>query len=364
MSNPSNDPWAWLGLLKWTLAYTDGTAPSDESMAPISEEDRAFLEEVMKEGIIDENERMKTILKEVSEKFEEWKTTDPTQEQQEQVDELLEELRDIVEQIDYARAFCSMKGLVFLMGCIGERERLPTSTRLLALGLVATLAQNNPPVQKELLEMGALGSLSKLYFEEDADAFDIDGKLRARILQAISATVRSNELAEAVYCRLDQAVELVERGLGVGAAAPLPAALVKRALFFLSALVTSDATTRERIRMFGSCIAWLADTQLDNEVQQPSAEVREMVLAMLERILEQKKSVSVVLDRKDALAAMGVRRVAALRNLTEDEADFGAVELEHWEKLLQLLARAEPDAEEEAAAAPLMIDADKSTPAQ
>ena len=38
----------WLGLLKWSLAnQDDGTTPSEAR--PINDEDRAFLEKVMKE---------------------------------------------------------------------------------------------------------------------------------------------------------------------------------------------------------------------------------------------------------------------------------------------------------------------------
>ena len=44
---PSGDPFAWLGLLKWSLAYSDGTKPS-EGAVPMSPEDKAFLEKVMK----------------------------------------------------------------------------------------------------------------------------------------------------------------------------------------------------------------------------------------------------------------------------------------------------------------------------
>ena len=36
----------WLGLLKWTLANSDGTQPSDTH--PINVEDKLWLEKVMK----------------------------------------------------------------------------------------------------------------------------------------------------------------------------------------------------------------------------------------------------------------------------------------------------------------------------
>ena len=59
-----NPSWAWLGLLKWTLAYTDGT--TDTKPQEMSAEDKAFLEDVMKNGIINEGERMREILKELT----------------------------------------------------------------------------------------------------------------------------------------------------------------------------------------------------------------------------------------------------------------------------------------------------------
>jgi len=50
----------WLGLLKWSLQYQDGT--KDSEWDELSEEKKAFLEKVMSEGVVDENVRMKQIL--------------------------------------------------------------------------------------------------------------------------------------------------------------------------------------------------------------------------------------------------------------------------------------------------------------
>lgn len=169
MSNSSTgggDPWAWLGLLKWSLSYSDGTRDKDD-ITPMSKEDREFLEKVMKEGIIDENERMKFILQESTKAMEYYRLqamgtnadSDPPI-SDDDLEGLLEELRDIVEQIDYARAFCSLQGLPFLIGCIDEAKNIPESVRNQCGGILATLAQNNPDVQKQLLEMGAIKSLS------------------------------------------------------------------------------------------------------------------------------------------------------------------------------------------------------------
>ena len=57
------------------------------------------------------------------------------------------------------------------------------------------------------------------------------------------------------------------------------------------------------------------------------------------------------LERKTDLAARAVERVAALRALTGDDREYTATELELWESILVLLARATPDE----VAAPLML---------
>jgi hsp70-interacting protein len=350
----SSDPFAWLGLLKWSLAYSDGTSPSADGMTPMSPEDKAFLEMVMKEGIIDENERMKTILKEVTTTLDAWRVAKYTNEEAETVEELLQELRDIVEQIDYARAFAAMKGLVFLLGCVQERNSMPTSTRAMCLGTIATMCQHNPPVQKELLELGALRILSDLFFatHDNAAVDDADGSLRARIIQAVSANVRSHDLAESVFCQLDQAPRLLAAGLGQvdesSASTLIPTIVQKRSLFFLRALVTSDNSTRERLHTFGACIVYAVDCVLLNEARNGrDDELVELVLAMVEQILEQRVSVDVILLRKHNIVEAGIQRIAAIRNLSGDDREFAEVELGLWERILKLLAVAQPDAHNE-----------------
>jgi hsp70-interacting protein len=360
------DPWAWLGLLKWSLSYSDGTQESSKSMTPLSSEDKAFLEKVMKEGIIDENERMKTILKEVTAVIETWKqeaeaNTDPTSqskpatfstpEQEDEMQDRLQELRDIVEQIDYARAFSSMKGLNFLLGCVQERQCIPKSMRGMCLGILATMCQHNPPVQKELLELGAIGTLMDVFFIEHEDRANVDlgdgdGQVRARIIQAISASVRSHDLAEAVFCQLDQAPRLMAAGLTGGSDRPAdaPVALRQRTLFFLKAVLTSDSSTRDRVERFSGCIGYVLDARMLDLSDTYTLEIRELALHLVQQVLEQKLSVNVILDRQDNLAASAVMRITAIRNITStEEQEDAAVELAAWEQVLGLLARATRD---------------------
>lgn len=340
MSNgASNDPWAWLGLLKWSLNYVDGTSDNSD-ISPMSAEDKAFLEKVMKEGIVDESERMKFILAESSKAMEFYRSKALGHESQEPpisedgLEDLLQELRDIVEQIDYARAFCSLKGLGFLMGCIVQGAAVPESIRMACLGIISTLCQNNPPVQKELLEIGAIKTLSDLFFLDETS----EG-LKTRIMQAISSIVRSHDLAENVFCNLEQAPTLIMSGLDPKSSSQQ---LQTRTLFFLRAIITSDSATSKRVHFFSEAIICIAENYLKHSTP---PEIREISIALLQQLLEQEKGVDVILHRKNALAALGVQRISSLRSLKGEDREFAQVELEHWEGFMVLLARAKPENE-------------------
>jgi len=335
-----DEQWAWLGLLKWSLAYTDGTA--DSAPPRMSEEDKAFLQNVMKDGIINEQDRMKTILTEVTETMSKWRQELKVEDGDEhRVIELLQELRDCVEQIDFARSFAAMKGPDFLLGCVQEREHVPTTIRILCLGVLATMSGNNPPIQQQLLDMGALKTLSDIFF---AETDDTNGKLRARTMQAIGAAVRSHELAEAVFTQLEQSPALLVAGLGMGSEnyRSTPQVLRSRALFLLQALSTSDsaATLKLMKERFESAIVWVTEYVVDDKVEE-SPELRETALAMIQRILEQGTLASIVVNRKSAMVGMAVSRVAALRKLTGEEKEYAATELAQWEAILVLLSRAD-----------------------
>lgn len=325
----NNNPWAWLGLLKWSLSYTDGTAPSNLN-SQLSAEDKAFLEAVMQEGIIDENERMKTILKEMMELLEKWRTDGTrTEEEVERVDDLLEELRDIVEQIDYSRAFAAIKGLDFVLGCVQE-ESIPTSTKIGCLGLMSTLCQHNPPVQQQFLELGSIRILSDIFFatSESGDS----AQFQAKLVQAISANVRSFELAEAVFSQLEQAPALINRGLESSSAQ-----LKKRTLFFLRAFLTSDVSEQLRVARFANSISCCIDHFVLNAAC--DGELAEIAVSLVNQLLEKQFAVDTILERKTDIVGRGVKRVSDLRKLTGEDADLHRTELEQWESCIQLLAR-------------------------
>jgi hypothetical protein len=188
-----------------------------------------------------------------------------------------------------------------------------------------------------LLELGSLKILSDLFFVEGSNS------IKAKIIQAMSANVRNHDLAEQVFCQVEQATQLMQEGLGLGSNSEVSETLQKRTLFFLRALITADTADRARVRQFNASIGHVADAFLTED---KSADMRELSLEFLILLLEQRKSVNILLgSRKAALATLGVQRIATLRSMPEgEEKEFAAVELKHWEQLLVLLSRADPDA--------------------
>lgn len=375
--NGGNSPFAWLGLLKWSLAFSDGMAPSGAE--PMNEEDRAFLEKVMSEGIIDEGERMKSILKDLTDSLELrlgtnvaahgcGGTESAQEEKRKELEEddmldLLLEVRDIVEQIDYARAFMAMGGIQFLLGCATHHptesapdRTIPTSIRKGALGVLSTMCQNNPPVQLSLLEHGHMPQLIQLFLDytPDSDCGNVgDDSVREKSVQALSASIRCHSMAEHIFCKNDQGKVMLKLGLGMQREAPKPSVqLRKRSLFLLRALLTSDDATNERHKEFQDMISFIC-THGVNEEWEEDAEIREMSLVMLTQLLQHKPPQSenssrnervskIILQHKNNIGSTGVERIQAIRSLQEgsEEREYAALELEEWERLMVALVEA------------------------
>jgi hypothetical protein len=352
-SNPNN---AWLGLLKRSLNYVDGTVPSSESpgFTQMSDEDKSFLEEVMKNGIIDESKRMKEILNSLIIYLDYSSRNSAIRNEKEAEDvisteeatTLLAELKDIVEQIDYAKSFALMGGLDFLLGAV-QTEIVPRPIRVGCLAALSTLSQNNPHVQFMMLERGSIAKLLDLYFVELSQSDNVsndeaaNGLLMSHIVQVISSSVRNHDSAEKLFCMNDSSVKMIESGLGLyqeNGNIKTYLALKRKTLFFLDALVTSDTADYDRVNMFISALQFVATNYLDPELER-SQELREMSLSMLNRLLEQKRNVNCILDLKNSIVSLGVSRVAELRNLDREEKEFAVEELNLWESLITNMAR-------------------------
>merc|ERR1712071_425694 len=307
---------------------------------------------------------------------------------EEELLELLVELKDIVEQIDYAQAFMTMGGLPFLLGCASEREaKIPKSIRQYCVAIIATITQNNPPVQERLLvSENGLNVLGKLFYDEHKASIennneDAQGKMRTRILQAISCAIRGHVVGEESFCRNSEMRSIIDLGLGAVAIIPRgnrtdnfsddelrnlnpppPLGLRKKALFLLRALLTSDTSSRERIRSFSASLKKVIDTALSTDDIEDN-DLMEVSLALLLSVLRQKKSVNIILDEKDHLVGKGVHRVTELRRLPEgDEKELAKTELNLWESLIVEFSRCERDVESDEGTPALMISDSPANP--
>lgn len=109
MSDKSNSAPSWLGLLKWSLAYQDGTI--DKHLTPMQEEDKEWLKNALKDLVRDDATRMKELVTKVkkilSEKY-------LSEEDGEQLLIDFEDLREIIEQYDNSIDFSKLNGINLL----------------------------------------------------------------------------------------------------------------------------------------------------------------------------------------------------------------------------------------------------------
>merc|ERR1712241_934614 len=216
----------------------------------------------------------------------------------------------------------------------------------MCLGILATLAQNNPPVQKDLMELGAVKILSDIFLLETSLT---PLSTKTRTMQALSAMVRCYDLTEAVFEALPQAPVLMVQGLSTDPSVS-NASLRSKTSFFLRAFLTSDTATKKRAHNFRHAIAMIADTDSlylndDGSGDGVAIQLRESALSTIQQLLERRLAVTLLLQRKQHLVSLGIRRIQQLRSATGEEAEVTRIELQHWETLLVQLARAEPEEE-------------------
>ncbi|TYZ68981.1 hypothetical protein PybrP1_000215 [[Pythium] brassicae (nom. inval.)] len=325
------DPNKWLGLMKWSMKYSDGTAPSE--FKEIKKEDREFLEKVLKEGVIDETERMRQILRilrgehpsAVFAKDDEDDAGDDddaaNKQQLEEAtpeeladykDALLDELLTRVDQIDNAMNFVKMQGLVVLRDVVQQDARAPT--RALAAEVASVVVQNNPFSQSAAVESGLVEVLCAL-------AGDADATCRAKALLAISCLVRHHPAAEARF--LSEAcggLRLLERFLTSSIDADADARrLQRKALFFARYLVRSSSDTARALLASGFLVpaaAALVAQDDDIDLSESSLEALTEFAALGAAFTAACKQPELALV--DTLSA----RIAAIDALDADEKPF------------------------------------------
>ncbi|KAF3449161.1 hypothetical protein FNV43_RR09889 [Rhamnella rubrinervis] len=167
----------WDGLLKWSLAHSDGTQPPRN----LSEEDRRWFMEAMQAQSVDVVRRMKeiTLVMQTPEEVLEAQGVSAAD-----IEDMLDELQEHVESIDMANDLHSIGGLVPLLGYLKNTH---SNIRAKAADVVTTIVQNNPRSQQLVMEANGLEPLLSNFTS------DPDVTVRTKALGAISSLIRHNK---------------------------------------------------------------------------------------------------------------------------------------------------------------------------
>ncbi|XWS55640.1 hypothetical protein CRYUN_Cryun09bG0018400 [Craigia yunnanensis] len=173
----------WDGLLKWSIAHSDGTRPTRN----LSEEDRRWFMEAMQSQSIDVIKRMKeiTLVMQAPEQVLEAQGVTAAN-----LEDMLDELQEHVESIDMANDLHSIGGLVPLLGYLKNSH---ANIRAKAAEVVSTIVQNNPRSQQLVMEVNGLEPLLSNFTS------DPDVTVRTKALGAISSLIRHNKPAIAAF---------------------------------------------------------------------------------------------------------------------------------------------------------------------
>ncbi len=258
----------WLGLLRWTIAHTDGT--NESKFAEMKEEDKVWLERVMKEVVRDDPQRMNEIMisiKDIFVRLEEGAILSDDEFETMETD--LEDLRDIVEQVDMAQVFAKFHGATILLQ-VANCLKFPPELRALALGVIATVAQNNIVTQDLFYQQKLCQELVKTFVSTDNFLVATKGLL------AISAITRGHAAAEELFVQEFSHV-VIPRALN-----SQYANLVNRLLFFCNALICSDHASLGRI---AKLVPLLLPGVIEYIMSEISIDVRDNLMTLLYSLL-------------------------------------------------------------------------------
>jgi hsp70-interacting protein len=183
------------------MKYQDGISSEPTPPQQMAEADRQWLEEAMKEAMVDLNKRMQDIKSTLDQAALETSTSttssDAQQEQEqrqqqqrvEDYERLLDELVEIVESIDYARDLATIGGLSTLLDLLSLSSTPHPSLRWKSAEVIATCVQNNPAVQHSFMEGGVLPPLLSLLSDPHPTC-------RTKSLLALSCMIRGHPPAQ------------------------------------------------------------------------------------------------------------------------------------------------------------------------
>lgn len=320
-----NNPLEWKGLLKWSLQYHDGTSSTEE--APMSDEKKKFLENVMASLVVDESKRIVEIIDTLLDGV-----GGALEQDSDQVEEIFDELEDIVCQLDYANFFVKLNGLFAISELLKSESSL---MRERALSIVSTVAQNNPEAQA-----GVHNFQGKAFFIGLIQHFkdvEEDGRAKAACLSALSAVITNFEAAENTFFE--------ENGLGILGtviAGPQDAGgniVGRKANFVAKKFFMADNLPADKVRTLADALA----LPLVNAAGMSDADRREKALEALAALASAMHNVGEAMGEAVLATLREVRqaRLAVLRTLAVEDAE---TESGLWSNITRILDAVSPSA--------------------
>lgn len=380
MAQNSQMPPQWLGLLRWSLRYNDGTKSTNTK--PMSDEDKEFLENVLKTMVVDEGEQLRagiTVLKlpdppAVETKGSEGekgtagaagaaadaKATDSTDvknatpsdakagaaaatsggsllggdsgvmSELERLDaeessktESLRKIEEALEMLDDVVQNGPENGINFVkMGGVEPLLKCTASAhagiRERACHLITSIVQNNPKPQVAFLKAGALSALFKLFLKPEP-------KVLGKAIGAVASCVRGIPAGEELFLKA-QGIPWLLRTLAQKGHSNR---VLNKSLMLLTHFTALRPGTRELAAALGGVHVLARFVTADN------IDVRERALEALVDLASVDKARSQI--REGALAKIVSSRAVTIRNITDaDDRDMHEEELELLEKLKKL----------------------------
>ncbi|KAJ3682781.1 hypothetical protein LUZ60_013008 [Juncus effusus] len=279
----------WDGLLKWSLANSDGNTPQTRSL---TDEDRKWFMEAMQSQTVDVIQRMKEItlvMKTPQDVLESQGVTS------ENIVDMLDELQEHVESIDFANDLSSIGGLVPLIGYLKNEN---ANVRAKAADVVTTIVQNNPKSQQLVIEASGLDSLLG-NFESDSSVVS-----RTKALGAISSLIRGNKLGVDAF-RLANGYVGLRDALGSD-----DLRFQRKALNLIQYLLQENGSDSDVVRELG------INRQMVHLCSSADSDVREAALSGLLELSKNDK-----LSEQEELKKALQKRVDGILTMSKDELE-------------------------------------------
>eukprot|EP00892_Ulva_mutabilis_P002100 jgi/Ulvmu1/11891/UM081_0049.1 len=236
----------WKGLFDWSMSYHDGTKPTDFNSIELNPQKIEWLEHVLSNYMVDFSKRMEDMMEGLQEATAEDSAPDDVR----HAVQLLEELHDIVESIDFARDLKSIGGLPVLKQLL--RCGAP-DLRWRSADVLAACAQNNLPVQEWFLSEGVLDENLPLLSSSE-------NMVRLKGLHLASSMVRGHPSALVAFCKQPQAISSV---LSLMADEDLRTR--RKAIEFARRLCSDVPSLRPALAVVPNCLSRLASNLVHND---------------------------------------------------------------------------------------------------